>query len=65
MVSLSRVVTRHDKNNVPCVSTTSQHQRWRCQVLNVVSQHVEGELDLVRQHEVDPTLAYLPCEHDV
>ena len=61
----SRVVTIHDENNVPCTSTTSQHQRWQChftKVLNVVGRYDEGELDLVRQREVDSSLAHLPCE---
>jgi len=64
----SRVITIHDENNVPCVSTASQHQRWRhhfTKVLNVVSEYDESELDLVRQREVDPSLACLPCEYDV
>ena len=64
----SRVVTIHDENNVPCTSTSSQHQRWWChftKVLNVVGQYDEGELDLVRQREVDFSLAHLPCEQDV
>ena len=64
----SRVITIHDEDDMLCVSTASQHQQWRrhfAKVLNVASQHDERELDSVRQHEVDSSLADLPNEEDV
>ena len=64
----SRVVTIHDENDVPCVNRASHHQRWRrhfTKVLNVISQYDETELDLVRQREVDISLAGLPHGQDV
>ena len=64
----SRVVTIHDENDIPCVDVVSQHQRWRrhfTKVLNVVSPFDESVFDLVRQCEVDSSLADLPHEHDV
>ena len=64
----SRVVTIHDENDIPCVDAVSQHQRWQrhfTRVLNVVSPFDESVIDLVRQREVDSSLADLPHEHDV
>ena len=66
--TIYRVVTIHVENNIPCVSTASQYQRWRhhfTKVLNVASQYDESELDLVRHREIDHSLMHLPCEHDV
>ena len=64
----SRVVTIHDVNGVPCVSTSAQHQRWRqhfTKVLNIMSEFDQSELDLVRQREVDDILASVPSATDV
>ena len=64
----SRVITTHDEDDIPCVSTVSQHQQWRyhfTKVLNVVSQYDECELDLAEQHEVDSSLVDLTDEEDV
>ena len=64
----SRVITIHDEDDIPCVSTASQHQRWWrhfTKVLYVVSHYDECELDLVGQPKLDSSLADLPDEKDV
>ena len=64
----SRVVTIHDVNGVPCVSTSAQHHCWRqhfTKVLNIMSEFDQSELDLVRQREVDDILASVPSTTDV
>lgn len=64
----SRVVTIHDADGVPCVSTTAQHQRWRqhfTKVLNIMSDFKESELDLVRQRKVDDDIASEPSASEV
>ena len=64
----SRVVTIHNSDGVPCVSTSAQHQRWQqhfTKVLNIRSEFDRSELDLVRQREVDEVLAGVPSATEV
>ena len=64
----SRVVTIHDSDGVPCVSTSAHYQRWRqhfTKVLNIRSEFDRSELDLVWQHEVDEVLAGVPSATEV
>ena len=47
--TISRVVTIHDENNVPCVDTAFQHQHWQCHfttVLNIVNTFDKSVSDL-------------------
>ena len=67
---LSRVVTIHDSDGVPCVSTSAQHQRWRQHFTKVLNSNIwsefdRSELDLVQQREVDEILAGVPSATEV
>ena len=64
----TRVVTIHDAEGVPCVSTSAQHQRWRqhfTKVLNIQSEFDRREIELVSQREVDESLGSVPNSIDV
>ena len=64
----SRVVSIEDEDGVPCVTTDTQHQRWRRHfnnVLNTRTRFVAEEMERVRQREVRADIANIPSQLEV
>ena len=63
-----RVVTVEDEDGRPCVTTSSQQERWRrhfSKVLNVQSQFTVAEIEKVRQRPCNVELAESPTKAEL
>ena len=59
------MVSIEDEDGVPCVTTDTQHQRWRRHfnsVLNIRTSLVAEEMESVHQREVKADLANIPSQ---